>query len=344
MMMMMMICVLVLLVSPVCCDRRLDSYWTSWKNQFNKNYSSEGDCNACWAFSAVGALEAHMKKKKGRLVPLSVQNLVDCSFTEGNRGCVGGLLTNAFNYIINQEGISSDSEYPYQQKVGYCHPRQKYGRCSGFRVLQRYNEFELQKVVAHIGPVAVGINATNKTFHQYRAGIYNDTCEGSVNFVFVFVTGADFVRFISFRPVYHNITGDAALCDDAVWWSVALRDAPVLKCLSVDLFLLLMFSVQHSLLAWTPVKRSARAQRLYAHLRHPVCVELLLVLWFVPTLSVDRCVLAVYLTLYLTLAHSLDKEDCVYLSAQFHNKLQIFSTSSGGDTHTNNNNNTDKLD
>lgn len=34
-----------------------------------------------------------------------------------------------------------------------------------------------------------------------------------INFIFVFVTGADFVRFISFRPVYHNITGGAPLCD-----------------------------------------------------------------------------------------------------------------------------------
>lgn len=34
-----------------------------------------------------------------------------------------------------------------------------------------------------------------------------------INFVFVFVTGADFVRFISFRPIYHNITGGARLCD-----------------------------------------------------------------------------------------------------------------------------------
>ncbi|KAI5627701.1 nurim [Silurus asotus] len=256
------------------------------------------------------------------------------------------------------------------------------------------------------------------------------------NFVFVFGTAAEFVRFVSFRPVYHNITGGAALCDDAAWWSVALRDPAVLKCLAVDVFLLVVFSLQHSLLAWTPVKRvcqsalgvlnramycfttalalqllmrywqpvtsapclwsvqstpwniwfplicftvhflcwamicsillifdyaellglkqvyyeclglgdplslkSSRAQRLYAHLRHPVCVELLLVLWFLPTLSVDRCVLAAYLTLYLALAHSLDVEDCAYLSSQLHNKLHLFSTSAGGDTHSNNNNN-----
>ncbi|KAF5883636.1 cathepsin L1-like, partial [Clarias magur] len=140
-----------------------------------------GKCNACWAFSAVGALEAQMKKKKGRLVPLSVQNLVDCSFGEGNKGCNAGLMTNAFNYIINHNGITKESEYPYKEKNGSCdyHYRHKYGRCSGFRVLQRYSEYELQKAVANIGPVAVGINSNQSTFHLYGQGIYSDySCAG----------------------------------------------------------------------------------------------------------------------------------------------------------------------
>ncbi|KAK3558608.1 hypothetical protein QTP86_021665 [Hemibagrus guttatus] len=122
------------------------------------------------AFSVVGALEAQMKKRKGEIVPLSVQNLVDCSSEEGNHGCTRGCITNAFNYIINQDGISKDADYPYEQTVGYCRPSPKYGRCSGFRFLQRYNEFELQKVVANIGPVAVGINASHSTFHHYQPG------------------------------------------------------------------------------------------------------------------------------------------------------------------------------
>ncbi len=31
-------------------------------------------------------------------------------------------------------------------------------------------------------------------------------------FVCVFVTGADFVRFVSFRAIYHNLSGGAPLC------------------------------------------------------------------------------------------------------------------------------------
>lgn len=78
--------------------------------------------------------------------------------------------------------------------------------------------------------------------------------------------------------------------------------------------------------------KSPRAQRLYEHLRHPVCVELLLVLWLLPTLTLDRCVLAAYLSLYLALAHSLDSQDCAYLRVQLHSKLQLFSSTQGGST------------
>lgn len=33
-----------------------------------------------------------------------------------------------------------------------------------------------------------------------------------LNFAFVFVSGVDFIRFVSFRAIYHNITGETTLC------------------------------------------------------------------------------------------------------------------------------------
>lgn len=254
------------------------------------------------------------------------------------------------------------------------------------------------------------------------------------NFVFVFITGADFVRFISFRAIYHNITGETKICKDSIPWSEALRDSSVLQSVCIDLGLLVLFTAQHSLLAWQPVKqacqsvlgvlnraaycfttalalqilmrcwqpvteapcvwavrhtpwstwfplvcfavhflcwaiicsilmifdypellgikqvyyeclglgdplslKSPRAQRLFAHLRHPVCVELGVILWLLPALPLDRLLLAGTLSIYLALAHSLDKQDLAYLSVQLNSKLQLFSLPRGGSVQANNN-------
>ncbi|MGH0143121.1 UNVERIFIED_CONTAM: hypothetical protein FKN15_053214 [Acipenser sinensis] len=74
-----------------------------------------------------------------------------------------------------------------------------------------------------------------------------------INFIFVFGTCVEFVRFISFRAIYYNITGRAPQVQ------VALQDPAVLRPLAVDLALLLLFVVQHSLLAVESVKRRLQA-------------------------------------------------------------------------------------
>ncbi|XP_066523113.1 cathepsin S, ortholog 1 [Hoplias malabaricus] len=136
---------------------------------------NQGPCGSCWAFSAVGALEGQMKKKTGQLVPLSPQNLVDCSITVGNHGCKGGYLTKSFIYISRNKGIDSNSFYPYEHREGTCRyaVKGRAGYCSGFRMLPR-NELQLLQAIATVGPISVGINGKLASFHRYKSGIYND--------------------------------------------------------------------------------------------------------------------------------------------------------------------------
>lgn len=71
--------------------------------------------------------------------------------------------------------------------------------------------------------------------------------------------------------------------------------------------------------------KSPGARRLLAHLRHPVCLELGVVLWFLPALSLDRLLLAATLSAYLALAHSLDKQDLEFLCVQLWSKVRLLN-------------------
>ncbi|KAM8786573.1 cathepsin S isoform 2-T2 [Rhynchonycteris naso] len=145
----------------------------------------QGSCGSCWAFSAVGSLEAQLKLKTGKLVSLSAQNLVDCSTEKySNKGCNGGFMTSAYQYIIDNNGIDSDASYPYKAMDGKCQydSKNRAATCSRYTELPYASEDALKEAVAVKGPVSVAVDASHPSFFLYKSGVYYDPeCTLKVN-------------------------------------------------------------------------------------------------------------------------------------------------------------------
>jgi len=150
---------------PSSVDWRTKGIVTGIKNQ--------GQCGSCWSFSTTGSLEGAHALNTGTLVSLSEQNLVDCSGSQGNQGCDGGLMTQAFEYIISNGGIDTESSYPYTAQDGTC----QYNAANCGSKLASYvnvasgSESDLQAKVAQ-GPTSVAIDASQNSFQLYSGGVY----------------------------------------------------------------------------------------------------------------------------------------------------------------------------
>jgi len=134
---------------------------------------NQGQCGSCWAFSTTGSTEGANFLKNGKLVSLSEQQLVDCSGSYGNYGCDGGLMDSAFQYIIANKGIDTESTYPYTAQDGTCawNPANVGGTVSKYTDVQSQSEPALQQAI-QARPVSVAIDASQSSFQFYSSGTY----------------------------------------------------------------------------------------------------------------------------------------------------------------------------
>ncbi|CAF1620603.1 unnamed protein product [Adineta steineri] len=154
------------LILPDSVDWRSKGYVTYVKDQ--------GQCGSCWAFSTTGALEGQHFAKTSQLVPLSEQNLVDCSLL--NFGCNGGNQDLAYDYIKMHHGISDEQSYPYWAERDICQFSKIHiaATTTGYTRIKKHNETDLQAAIATIGPIAISIDASQSSFQFYSSGVYNE--------------------------------------------------------------------------------------------------------------------------------------------------------------------------
>jgi C1A family cysteine protease len=137
---------------------------------------NQGQCGSCWAFSTTGSVEGANAIKSGTLTSLSEQQLVDCSQGEGNQGCNGGLMDQAFEYIIKNQGLGSEESYPYTAADGKCKKVPSVATVSAYKDCPKGDEKTLL-TMSNVGPVSIAIEADKQAFQFYKSGVFDDaTC------------------------------------------------------------------------------------------------------------------------------------------------------------------------
>jgi len=135
---------------------------------------NQEQCGSCWSFSATGSMEGAKFIKTGTLTSLSEQDLVDCSTAQGNDGCNGGLMDQAFEYVIQNGGIDTEASYPYTATGPNTCEYQAANSgdlISSFKDVTSGSESALETAV-NMQPISVAIDASNESFQMYSGGVY----------------------------------------------------------------------------------------------------------------------------------------------------------------------------
>ncbi|KAL3820343.1 hypothetical protein ACJIZ3_006248 [Penstemon smallii] len=129
---------------------------------------------ACWAFSAVAAIEGLSFIRSGELTSLSEQHILDC--TNAAVGCQGGWMDQAFEFVMNNAGLACDTYYPYQASKELCNADMTSSLAvtiTGFEHVPPSNETAMVLAVAN-QPVAVTIDPG--LFQFYMSGVLTGAC------------------------------------------------------------------------------------------------------------------------------------------------------------------------
>jgi len=151
----------------------------------------QAQCGSCWAFSTTGSVEGVWQISTGNLVSLSEQELVDCAGSAGNQGCNGGLMDDAFNWIIQNGGLDSEADYPYHAQDGACRGAPKVASISGFKDVAQGDENALGTLLQS-QPISIAIEADQSSFQFYHSGVFTGPCGTSLDHGVLLVgTGTD---------------------------------------------------------------------------------------------------------------------------------------------------------
>jgi len=109
---------------------------------------------------------------------------MDCSHPEGDDSCEGGLMDDAFQFVLDNKGICSEESYPYKAKDEKCQKTCKsVSTISSFADVNSNpknitDETALMAAI-QLGPVSIAIEADQDVFQYYNGGVISSaSCGG----------------------------------------------------------------------------------------------------------------------------------------------------------------------
>jgi hypothetical protein len=147
---------------------------TSVKNQ--------GGCGSCWAFAAVGSIEARIKQVTAVEQDLSEQQMVSC--TDGS--CAGGWMSSVYD-LVQSYGAIDETCMPYQASDA---PPCIQDQCEVVDKVQSYydvgGDVASIKTALAIGPVSTTFTVYDD-FYGYGGGCYEHPGNDDINHAVVIV-------------------------------------------------------------------------------------------------------------------------------------------------------------
>lgn len=103
---------------------------------------------------------------------------------------MGGNPIESFSFV-HKHGLVSSKEYPYTGFQHACHKnilKKPMVFVNAWGVLTPKDEKNMERVLRHVGPVAAGLNGSEKSFLHYKGGIFNSkSCHSRLNHALLIV-------------------------------------------------------------------------------------------------------------------------------------------------------------
>ena len=150
-----------------------------WRGKLDKTLVKNQTtyCNAGYAMSVAGLMESFVQKYRSQSVPLSSQQLIDCSVHYGNQGCSGGYAEKALDYI-GQYGIATEHDYPYMATFQQCKNFQPFAGHKGY--LKAFDENHIKQALMSM-PMIVALEINQDLMHYTGGVYYNRSCGTNLN-------------------------------------------------------------------------------------------------------------------------------------------------------------------